>query len=174
MKPTFLKQSLWTIVLAIGCAGLSGCTLNALGGPTLSTTTSAEQTQRLFWENVKQGKWQTVQALLLPNITWRNGSRVLSREQILPYLKQLQVKDYLLTDVTVKPNSNEMTVVYRIQITTASSSQPLNLSAVAVWQQLPPLPTDATKKQKKQAAKAAPYLLSVEDLVPDSPAVPGS
>ena len=145
---------------------LGGCTLNAPAKPTLANTTSAEQTQRLFWENVKTQKWQTVQGLLVANVTWRNGHDVLAKDGIVPYLQQLKVKDYLITNVVVKANANEMTVRYDLQLTTDGSAQPLNLQAVAVWQQLPPLPPDASKKEKKQKASSAPFLLTVEDLVP--------
>lgn len=144
----------------------TGCTVYGEGTPTLSNTTSAEQTQRLFWQNVKEQKWQTVQTLLLANVTWRNGTQVLTRDAVVPYLQQLQVKDFIITDVVVKADANDMTVLYNIQLTTATSAQPVNMHAVAVWQQVPIPPDNAPKQQKKQAAKSAPYLLSVEDLAP--------
>lgn len=143
-----------------------GCTVYGEGKPTLATTTSAEQTQRLFWQNVKEQKWQTVQTLLLANVTWRNGTQVLTRDAIVPYLQQLQVKDFIITDVTVKADANDMTVLYTIQLTTGTSAQPVNMHAVAVWQQVPIPPDNAPKQQKKQVDKSAPYLLSVEDLAP--------
>ena len=146
----------------------TGCTVYGEGTPTLTNTTSAEQTQRLFWQNVKAQKWQTVQTLLLANVTWRNGTQVLSRDAIVPYLQQLQVKDFLITDVAVKAEANDMTVLYNIQLTTATSAQPVNMHAVAVWQQVPIPPDNAPKQQKKQAARSAPYLLSVEDLAPQA------
>lgn len=143
-----------------------GCTVYGEGKPTLATTTSAEQTQRLFWQNVKEQKWQTVQTLLLANVTWRNGTQVLTRDAIVPYLQQLQVKDFIITDVTVKADANDMTVLYTIQLTTGTSAQPVNMHAIAVWQQVPIPPDNAPKQQKKQVDKSAPYLLSVEDLAP--------
>ena len=147
---------------------LGGCTLNAPGKPTLATTTSAEETQRLFWENVKTQKWQVLPGLMVANVTWRNGHEVLAKDGVVPYLQQLKVKDYLITNVVVKANANEMTVRYDLQLTTEGSTQPVNLQAVAVWQQLPAPSPEASKKEKKQAANSAPYLLTVEDLVPMS------
>ena len=143
-----------------------GCTVYGESAPTLANTTSAEQTQRLFWQNVKAQKWQTVQTLLLANVTWRTGSQVLTRDAIVPYLQQLQVKDFIITDVVVKAEANDMTVLYDIQLTTATAAQPVTMHAVAVWQQVPIPPDNAPKQQKKQAGKSAPYLLSVEDLAP--------
>jgi hypothetical protein len=155
------------VALLLVC--LAGCTIGAEPGtPTLATTTSAEQTQRIFWNDVKNGKWQTVQSLLVANVVWRNGKDVLTRDQIVPYLQRLQVKDVLITNLTVRANQNAMTVVYDLQMMTGGSAQPLNMHAIAVWQQVPPPPDNATKQQKKQAMKEPPYLLTVEDLAADA------
>ena len=148
----------------------SGCTIGGESKPTLTNTTSAEQVQRLFWQQVKEKKWQTVQGLLVANVSWRNGRDVLTRDQVVPYLQQMQVKDFLITGLTVKANQNDMTVLYDLQLTTATSPQPVNLHAVAVWQQVPIPPDSAPKKDKKVYDKASPYLLTVEDLAPDSSA----
>lgn len=147
---------------------LSGCTIGAEVKPTLGTTTSAEQVQRIFWQDVKDGKWLTVQSLLVDNVTWRSGNQVLTHDQIVPYLQQLHVKDFLISNLVVKANENDMTVLYDLQVTPGSSGQqPVNLHAVAVWQQVPLPPDKATKQEKKQFDKASPYLLMVEDLNPD-------
>lgn len=145
-------------------SGISGCTLDAPAKPTLSTTTSAEQVQRIFWQDVKQQKWLQVQGLLVANVTWSNGKAVLTRDQIVPYLQQLQVKDFLISGLTVKPNQADMTVIYDLQLTTGTSAQPMNFHAVAVWQQVPAPPENASKQVKRQADKSSPYLLTVEDL----------
>jgi len=157
--------------LAILCTSLlvlftAGCTLDAPGKPTLATTTSAEQTQRIFWQDVKDHKWLVVQGLLVANVTWSNAGKVLTRDQIVPYLQQLQLKDFAITNLSVRANGNDMTVVYDLQLSTAASTQPINDHAIAVWQQVPPPPDAATKQQKKAAQKNPPYLLTVEDLAP--------
>jgi hypothetical protein len=151
----------------LGLILLSGCTVGAPGTPTLTTTTSAEQTQRIFWQDVKEKKWLQIQGLLVANVTWRNGKETLTRDQIAPYLQQLQLKDFLITNLVVKANEGDVTVLYDLQLTTAGSTQPVNFHAVAVWQQVPPLPDSASKQEKKQADKSPPYLLTVEDLAPE-------
>jgi hypothetical protein len=147
---------------------VTGCTLDAPGKPTLATTTSAEQTQRIFWQDVKDQKWLVVQGLLVPNVAWRNGGTALTRDQIVPALQQLQVKDFLITNVVVKANQDDMTVLYDLQLTIGGSAQPVNYHAVAVWQQVPAPPDTASKQVKKEAQKQPPYLLTVEDLVAGS------
>jgi hypothetical protein len=167
-RPSAARQLARLLPLLPVCIAISGCTLYPEAKPTLSNTTSAEQTQRLFWQEVKEQKWLLVQGQLLPNVTWRNGKSVLERDAVVPYLKQQQVRDFLITNVVVKSNAEDMTVLYDLQITTAASAQPINFHAVSVWQQVPPPPDNASKKEKKEADKSAPYLLIVEDLVPDT------
>ena len=169
-------RSAWSRVSAPLSLGLllplAGCTIGAVPNtPTLANTTSAEQTQRIFWQDVKQQKWQPVQGSLTANVTWRNGRDVLTRDEVVPYLQKQQVKDFLITNMVVKANQDDMTLLYDLQLTTAASGQPVNFHVVSVWQQVPPPPDNASKqekKQAKQAAKAGPYLLIVEDLVPDT------
>ncbi len=158
---------------------LAGCTVYPEHKtPTLATTTSAEQTQRIFWKDVEAGKWTEVKALLSPNVVWRAGDRVLERDAIVPWLQGLGVRTALVADTTVKSNVNDMTLVYMLQVKargrviTQSRTQPgqaaaastdvagclQNLQAVAVWQQ----------------GRSGSYLLTVEDLtVGDAGAMPG-
>jgi hypothetical protein len=145
-----------------------GCTIGGEAKPTLAHTTSAEQTQRIFWQDVKDKKWLQIQGLLVANVTWRNGKETLTRDQIVPYLQQLQLKEVLLTNVVVNADGNDMTVLYDVQLTSSTSPQPMDLHALAVWQQVPAPPDTASKQVKKQADKASPYLLTVEDLTPDA------
>jgi hypothetical protein len=172
-RSSFSLKSLSYASLILLLLSATGCTIGAIPGtPTLANTTSAEQTQRIFWQDVKQEKWQPVQGILTANVTWRNGPHVLTRDEVVPYLQKQQVKDFLITNMVVKANQDDMTLLYDLQLTTAASAQPVNFHVVSVWQRVPPPPDNASKqekKQAKQAAKAGPYMLIVEDLVPDTP-----
>lgn len=153
---------------------LTGCTLYPQKNhPTLQTTTSAEQTQRIFWKDVEAGRWIEAEALLAPNAVWRNGSVVISRAAVVPWLKSLGIKQAVVSDVAIKSNVNDMTLVYSLQIAAArpvlpppagaaqpGGAQPQNLHVVAVWQQ--PQPTAEEAKEKEYHG----YLLTVEDLAP--------
>jgi hypothetical protein len=151
-RSSFSLKSLSYASLILLLLSATGCTIGAIPGtPTLANTTSAEQTQRIFW---------------------RNGPHVLTRDEVVPYLQKQQVKDFLITNMVVKANQDDMTLLYDLQLTTAASAQPVNFHVVSVWQRVPPPPDNASKqekKQAKQAAKAGPYMLIVEDLVPDTP-----
>ncbi|MGI8772855.1 MAG: hypothetical protein ACR2JE_15645 [Acidobacteriaceae bacterium] len=161
-------------LLAATAVSLTGCTLYPQKNhPTLRTTTSAEQTQRIFWKDVESGKWVEAEALLAPNAVWRNGSTVIARGAVVPWLRSLGIKQALVSGVTIKSNVNDMTLVYSLQIAAArpvlplaagtvapGATQPQNLQVVAVWQQ-PQLTAEEAKEKEYHG-----YLLTVEDLAP--------
>jgi hypothetical protein len=168
-------------LLGAAALSLTGCTLYPpKNPPTLQTTTSAEQTQRIFWKDVESGDWNGVEALLAPNVVWRNGSSVLDRASIVPWLRSLHITQVMVNGVAIKSNVNDMTLVYSLQIAAAQpavpaaagaggpkgnsaqggGAQPQNLQAVAVWQQPPPTANAPKGKQ------SGGYLLTVQDLTP--------
>jgi hypothetical protein len=154
---------------------LSGCTLySEKKHPTLQTTTSAEQTQRIFWKDVESGNWKEAEALLAPNAVWRNGSSVIDRRSVIPWLRSLGIKQVMLSGVTIKSNVNDLTLVYSLQIAAArpvlpspsdaaqpGPTQPQNLHVVAVWQE-PHAAAEGAAKDKQYHG----FLLTVEDLAP--------
>ena len=152
--------------------GLSGCTVYPEQKPaTLEMTTSAEQVQRIFWQDVAQGKWVPANALLAPNTVWRVGDRVIAREQIIPWLQSRGIHEALVTGVTLTPAVNDMNMVYTVQVQAehaldasangaACGSQPQTLSALAVWQQPQPTGNPPAKNDKQYRG----YLLTVHDL----------
>jgi len=180
-------------LLGAAALSLTGCTVYPpKNPPTLQTTTSAEQTQRIFWKEVESGDWHGVEALLAPNAVWRNGSSVLDRASIVPWLRSLHITQVMVNGVAIKSNVNDMTLVYSLQIAAAQPAVPStaggpkgnpaqaagtqlqNLQAVAVWQQ--PQPTANPPKGKQSGS----YLLTVQDLTPvgmsgqSNPQVPGA
>jgi hypothetical protein len=156
--------------------GLTACTVYpSPRTPALSNTTSAEQSQRIFWRDVERADWSRAQALLAPNVVWRSGDRVLSRDEVVPWLQQFAIKSVSVTGVSIKSNVNDITLVYSLQISAARMLIPAqggapnaqaankrclqNLHVVAVWQQ--------TMPAAGARSSPGPYLLTVEDLAPD-------
>jgi hypothetical protein len=154
----------------MSCVLLSGCTVyGSQKTPTLGMTTSAEQVDRIFWQDVAAGKWTEVNTLLAPNTVWRVGGRVIPRPEIVPWLRGLKIHAVQVSDVTLVPAVNDMNIVSTIQVQAehAVAAQPNNascagrpqtLSALAVWQQ--PQPTGTAAKDKSYRG----YLLTVHDL----------
>lgn len=115
--------------------GIAGCTLfPEQKNPTLATTTSAEQNERLFWQFAGKRQWDKIQPLLAANLVCTLPGKTLTREQIVPYLQSLNATGYLVSDVTVKPNGSDMTVTSTLQVQSAGTTR--TVSVVSVWQQV--------------------------------------
>jgi hypothetical protein len=123
------------LAAALATLGLSGCTIfGEKKTPTLKSTTSAEQYERLFWSAVKAKNWQQLPGMLAANVMYSVGGKVLSKDQVVPYLQGLNIADFTITNMVVKPNGVDMTLSYTLQLSPAGG--PLQTStAVSVWQQ---------------------------------------
>jgi len=163
-----------TLAMAgIAALALAGCTVySEQKRPTLMQTTSAEQVDRIFWQDVEQAKWTEANALLAPNAVWRVNGQVIPRARIVPWLQSLGIHGVQVSDVALTPAVNDMNLVYVVQVQaeksvtadagTACAGRPQTLSALAVWQQ--PQPRSSAAKDEKAGNKAAAYLLTVHDL----------
>ena len=118
--------------------GLSGCTIyGEKKPPTLKSTTSAEQYERIFWSAVKAKNWQQLPGMLAANVMYSAGGKVLSKDQVVPYLQGLNLTDFTITNMVVKPNGPDMTLSYTLQLSSAEG--PLQtFTAISVWQQVGP------------------------------------
>jgi hypothetical protein len=132
-------RAIWvTTLLATGLAvvGMSGCTIyGEKKPPTLKSTTSAEQYERIFWSAVKAKNWQQVTALLGPNVMYGVGGKVLSNDQVVPYLKAANIAEFTISGMVVKPNGPDMTLSYALQLSGAGGPVQ-TFTAVSVWQQV--------------------------------------
>jgi len=118
-----------------GALGIAGCTLfPEQKSPTLAQTTSAEQNERIFWQFAGKQQWDKMQPLLAANLVWTLPGKTLTREQVVPYLQSLNATGYLVSDVTVKPNGQDMTVTSTLQMQAAGATK--TVSVVSVWQQV--------------------------------------
>lgn len=162
--------------MAVLCAlsALTGCTVYPdQKQPSLTQTTSAEQVNRIFWQDVAQAKWVQADALLAPNTVWRVNGQVVPRAQIVPWLQSLGIHGVQVSDIAVTPAVNDMNLAYTVgmqadkaaaaQVGGGCAGRPQKLSALAVWQQ--PQPTgNAAKDQKAKNKAYGGYLLTVHDL----------
>jgi hypothetical protein len=122
------------LAAALATVGLSGCTIYGEKKPALKSTTSSEQFERLFWSAVKAKNWQQLPGMLAANVMYHVGGKVLSKDQVVPYLQGLNIADFTITNMVVKPNGVDMNLSYTLQLSSAGG--PLQtLTAVSVWQQ---------------------------------------
>ena len=129
-------RKLWMTSLFAVVICLSGCTVYGVKNPpTLKSTTSAEQYERIFWSAVKAKNWQQIPGLLAANVMYSAGGKILTKDQVVPYLQSLNLTDFNLTSMVVKPNGPDMTLNYTLQLSTGGGP-PQTLSAISVWQQV--------------------------------------
>jgi len=162
------------VLAAFAMIGTTGCTVYPdKKMPTLAMTTSAEQVDRIFWQNVEQAKWTNVNAMLAPNAIWRVNGEVVPRAQIVPWLQSLGVHGVQITNLALTPAVNDMNLIYTVQlqadkvvaaqVSASCAGKPQTLSALAVWQQ--PQPTGKPEKDKQAKDRSyGGYLLTVHDL----------
>ena len=121
---------------------LAALLLTACGSPrpnTWSGATGAEQFERLFWQSVQKKDWNQLEHHLASTYVMVTGSGRLERAAALDHFKQLEVQDFSLGDVDVRPEGSDMIVTYSITLHGTASGQPLPAQPVqmmTVWQQV--------------------------------------
>ena len=103
--------------------------------PTLKSTTSAEQYERISWANARAGKWDQITPLLAPNVVFAVQGKLLARDQIIPYLQSEKIREFVISNMVVKPNGPDMTLSYSLQLSLPDGKMQ-SLLAVSVWQQV--------------------------------------
>jgi hypothetical protein len=127
---------IWISVLLAGCLTLTGCTIyGEKKPPTLKSTTSAEQYEHIFWSTVKAKKWEQIPGMLAANVMYSVGGKILSKDQVIPYLQSANVTDFIITGMVVKPNGPDMTLNYTLQLSTPAGPVQ-TYTAISVWQQV--------------------------------------
>jgi Domain of unknown function (DUF4440) len=131
-------RTIWitSLLAASLVVSLTGCTIyGEKKPPTLKSTTSAEQYERIFWSTVKAKNWQQIPGLLAANVMYNVGGKILSKDQVLTYLQGANITDFTITGMVVKPNGPDMTLNYTLQLT--SGGAPVQTyTAISVWQQV--------------------------------------
>jgi len=113
-----------------------GCTIyGEKKPPTLASTTSAEQYERILWQMVQKQQWNKIPPLLSTTLVWNVNGKSLTSGQVLPYLQSLNLKDVVVNNASVQPNGPDMTVTYMLQLSGGNGSVQ-NLIVLSVWQQM--------------------------------------
>jgi hypothetical protein len=101
-----------------------------------SEATGGEHLERLFWQNVKCGNWNDLERHLSATFVSVTPEGTLDRAATIERLKHLQLKDFLLSDLEVHPNGNDMVVTYTISLqgTFAGRGLSSRMCDVTVWQ----------------------------------------
>jgi hypothetical protein len=123
------------LALALACCTV-GCTIyGEKKPPTLASTTSAEQYERILWQMVQKQQWNKIPALFSTTLVWNVEGKSLGSGQVVPWLQSLNLKDAVVNNVSVQPNGPDMTVAYTLQISGANGTVQ-SLTVLSVWQQM--------------------------------------
>jgi hypothetical protein len=123
------------LALALACSAV-GCTIYAeKKPPTLASTTSAEQHERILWQMAQKQQWNKISPLFSTTLVWNVDGKSLNSGQVVPWLQSLNLKDAVITNASVQPNGPDMTVAYTLQLSQANGAVQ-NLTALSVWQQV--------------------------------------
>jgi hypothetical protein len=132
-------RALWIsslLAASLAAFSLTGCTIyGEKKPPTLKSTTSAEQYERIFWSTVKAKNWQQIPGMLAANVMYSAGGKILSKDQVIPYLQSANITDFTITGMVVKPNGPDMTLNYTLQLSSAGAPVQ-TYTAISVWQQV--------------------------------------
>jgi hypothetical protein len=124
------------ILVTLLLAALTGCTIYGdKKPPTLKSTSSAEQYERILWKTVQEKRWVQVPGLLSNNLMYSASGKVLGKDQTISYLQSENITGVSITNMVVKPNGPDMTLNYTLQLSVAGG-QAQTLTAVSVWQQV--------------------------------------
>lgn len=114
--------------------GLSGCTMwEQKQTSAWSNATGAEQFERLLWQEVKAKNWVRVERHLSPTFVEVTAGGTRDREQSLERLKALDLADYSLGELSVRPSGEDMVVAYTITLRATSGAE-TTLRMMTVWQ----------------------------------------
>ena len=123
----------------IAAAAILFCGCSSKSRPTAwSNATGAEQFERLWWSEVKAKHWNEVEYRMAASYVSVTPEGVRDREQTLARLKQLEIEDYALGDVDIRPNGSDLVITYTLTLKGTLAGTPLSLARanmMTVWQQ---------------------------------------
>jgi hypothetical protein len=104
-----------------------------------SSATGAEQFERLLWQEIKAKNWNAVEPRLASTYVSQASGAWRDRAQTIEHFKALDISDFSLGDVEVRPAGADMIVTYKMNLRGAYEGQPLELKdahMMTVWQQV--------------------------------------
>jgi hypothetical protein len=133
-----LQPAALPLAFAFACS-TTGCTLfPPKNPPTLATTTSAAEHDRILWQMVQKRQWNEIPRLFSTTLVWNAAGKSLRADQVVPYLQSLQLTEAAVRDAAVEPNGPDMTVAYTLEESNAAATKGcVGLdTAMSVWQQV--------------------------------------
>lgn len=101
-----------------------------------SQVTGGEHLERMFWRDLKAQNWNELERHMAPEFTMLTPQGPLDRTATLEYLKQINIKEYSLTDFAVRPIGDGAIVTYTAVVHGTNGAEPLSptpLRMMTVW-----------------------------------------
>jgi ketosteroid isomerase-like protein len=127
------------IAVAFALAGaLAGCTMWSAKPASWQNATGAEQFERLWWQDVKDKKWDAVERRLAGSYVTQDGGASYNRSQAMERLKKLEISEFTLGEVEAHPGGGEIIILtYQMSLRGSYDGQPFTLQQsrmMTVWQ----------------------------------------
>ena len=124
--------TLMLLALLSGCAGEPK-------HPTWKNATGAEQNERLMWQSIQRKDWINVESHLSPTFTGVTAEgQMFDRAGWLQHWQSVQVREFSLGEMEVRPEGADMKVTYifHIQASISGATPPEGFRVMSVWQDI--------------------------------------
>ena len=104
-----------------------------------TNATGAEQFERLLWQEIKAKNWSAVEPRLASTYVAQTSGAWRDRAESMEHFKALDISDFSLGEVEVRPAGADMVVTYKMNLRGSYQGKPLELKDVrmmTVWQQV--------------------------------------
>ncbi len=119
---------------------LCGCTMwDAQKNPSWKMATSSEHLTELFWQDIQKKNWRDIEAHVAPTAILVGPPGVLHREQFIAHLKQFEITDFHIGEISSQPAGADMVVTYVINLKGTMNGQPVPaepITMMSVWQEV--------------------------------------
>ncbi len=127
------------IAVLLLCLISTGCTLWGKRAPGFSGATGGEQLQRAFLDEIKNKHWTEVEQRLSANFVLVTPAGVYDRAAALERIRNLDLKGYTLSDVSIHAQGADVVIVYLISVDATMNGHALPSDpqrVVSTWQEV--------------------------------------
>jgi Domain of unknown function (DUF4440) len=131
------KHALVSVIVL--CLIATGCSLWGKRAPGFSGATGGEQLQRAFLDEIKNKHWTEVEQRLSANFVLVTPGGVFDRAAAMERIRNLDLKNYTLSDLTIRPQGTDAVIVYLISVDGIMKGQALPSDpqrVVSTWQEV--------------------------------------
>jgi uncharacterized protein DUF4440 len=121
------------------CLVATGCSLWGKRAPGFSGATGGEQLQRAFLDEIKNKHWTEVEQRLSANFVLVTPGGVFDRAAAMERIRNLDLKSYALSDLTVRPQGADAIIVYLTSVDGTMNGNALPSDpqrVVSTWQEV--------------------------------------